>query len=293
MTRRRAVRRIAASILTGVFATMTSAQRRSTPVNAEVPWHVDYGFFKSSPQKDVDEWLISAGLKLRRGRSEVFAQQGVIELDIDAARAAATDDQARLPRRSVPAPDARRVADEAEVERRLASFLAAGGQRPPQRADVKAPTGRELYVGVIRTLYLEGDVSVLNDGVELLRASSLLVSVIDDRVVMRDVELRLPSRDPDTGAMRFVILRGAQLVKQGTRIPAATFPSPPRSPPSRTTSSSPAKSRSSSAATSSRCVAATTTCACTAARSARCPTSASAWRWARRCPGRAISSARR
>lgn len=218
MTRRGLLRRIATSILAGVLATMTAAQRRTAPADAEVPWHVDYGFFKASPNKDVDEWLMSAGLKLRRGTSEVFAQQGVIELDIDAARAAAANDQARLPRRSVPAPDARRVADEAEIERRLASFVAAGGQRPPQRADVRAPTGRELYVGVMRTLYLEGDVSVLNDGVELLRASSLLVSVIDDRVVMRDVELRLPSRDPDSGTMRFVILRGAQLVRQGNRI---------------------------------------------------------------------------
>jgi hypothetical protein len=195
------------------FAPARAAQEPATAT----PWRVEYGFVKTETERDVEVLAFSAGLLLRRGSAEIFAQEGVLELDVDATRAAAAADDAPVPRRSVPAPDPRRVTTAAEIERRFASFLAAAGQRPPQRADVPAPTGRELYVSALRTLYLHGDVSVRNGGVEMLRASSLLLSILDDRMVMRDVELRLPSRDPDSGAMRYVTLRGAQLIRQGTR----------------------------------------------------------------------------
>jgi len=195
-----------------------AAARAQAPV--PLPWRIDYSYFErqAGVEDDFTVWFLSGGLAMRRGSSAIFARDGVIEEDVDAEREALASRTADYPRRGVPAPDRRRVADEAELERRVASFLAATGRGAPQRADVSAPSGRELLIGLVRTMYLEGGVVMLHDGVETLRASSLYVSAIDDRMVMRDVELRLPSRDPETGALRLVTLRGERLVRQGTRI---------------------------------------------------------------------------
>lgn len=180
------------------------------------PWRVELAYVERRVDGDIEEWIFTRGVALRRGASEIVAREGVIQNDIDTSRGLlATRDQ-DLPRRGAPEPAPRRVADEAELERRLASFLAATGQ-PAKHADVRAPTGREQMLSLTRTLFLDGDVTVLHDGVEMLRAQALFVSAVDDRMVMRDFELRLPSRDPVTGAMRFVTIRGQKLVRQGVR----------------------------------------------------------------------------
>lgn len=208
------------ALLAAVLAGAAAAQDAKKAPPVEQPWHIDFGFVerRTGVEEDVTVWYLSGGFALRRGTSQIWARDGIIEEDVDAARELLQRDDEPFPRRGAPVPDLRRVADEAELERRLAGFLAATGQRAPQPADVPRPTGRESLVGLIRTMYLEGDVTMVHDGVETLRASSLFVSAVDDRVVMCDVVLRLPSRDPDTGALRLVIVRGERLVRQGVRI---------------------------------------------------------------------------
>ncbi|HLU38286.1 MAG TPA: hypothetical protein VK081_02805 [Planctomycetota bacterium] len=187
-------------------------------------WHVDVGYMETSGLPsgpgagDVATWTFLRGVKLRRGGTEIFAGSGVLEHDVDAARTAMQRDDGPYPRRTVPAPDPRRVADQAELERRLGAFLAAAAHRPPPRADVRAPSGREAFLGIVRSMFLEGGVTVLHDGVEVLQADSLYLSALDDRMVVRGAVLRLPSRDPETGQTRMVTLRGERLVRQGPRI---------------------------------------------------------------------------
>lgn len=220
------VRRLEIPMTVGVWLAATAAAQgrpRTEPANPTpnpAPWRIEYSYFErqAGVEEDATVWFLSRGFALRRGTSEIFARDGVIQEDVDAARQVLRSEPDGFPRRGAPGPERRRVADEAELERRLSAFLAASGQRPPQPADVASPSGRELLIGLVRTMYLEGDVTMVHDGIETLRASSLFLSAIDDRLVMRDVELRLPSRDPDSGAMRLVTLRGKQLVRQGPRI---------------------------------------------------------------------------
>ncbi|MEZ5966618.1 MAG: hypothetical protein R3F56_22465 [Planctomycetota bacterium] len=225
MTRRRAVGGgIGAGVRRWVVsaAILVAAAAAQQPGAVEAPppaaWRIEYSYFERRVEDDATVWYVTRGVALRRGSSQIFAREAIIQEDVDAAREAMRQEPSDLPRRGAPGPDRRRVADEAELERRMASFLAATGKGPPPRADVAAPTGREVLVGLVRTMYLEGDVVVLHEGVETLRARSLFLSAVDDRMVMHDVELRLPNRDPDTGLRRLVILRGARLVRQGPRI---------------------------------------------------------------------------
>src|SRR5262245_11334665 len=44
------------------------------------------------------------------------------------------------------------------------------------------------------------------------------VSLLDDRAVFEDVELRLPSKDSKTGELRMLVVRAPKLVRQGPRI---------------------------------------------------------------------------
>lgn len=209
-----------ATAVAGFGGGLSAQTRVPAAGDAPAPWRIEYSYLERQVgvEEDATVWFLTRGFALRRGSSEIRAREGIIQEDVDVGRRVLQSDDAGMPRRGAPAPDPRRIADEGELERRMAAFLAATGQRPPARADVPAPSGNELLVGLVRTMYLEGDVVVVHDGIETLRASSLFLSAIDDRMVMRDVELRLPSRDPDTGAMRLVVVRGERLVRQGPRI---------------------------------------------------------------------------
>jgi hypothetical protein len=209
-------------LVVAVQAALAAQARQQAPGATRIalggePWRVELAYLERRVDGDIAEMIFTRGVALRRGSSEIVAREGVIQNDVDATRALLDTKDEAVPRRGAPQPSPRRVADEAELERRLASFLAATGQQPPKRADVKAPTGREQMLSLTRSLLLEGDVTVLHDGVEVLRAQSLYVSAIDDRMVISDFELRLPSKDPTTGGMRYVTLRGQKLVRQGVR----------------------------------------------------------------------------
>lgn len=182
-------------------------------------WRLSHTYVERvGQQDDFAVLVVSRGVLLERGDTEIRARDAVILNDIDAERALTLGGPTTTPRRPAPEAAARRVFDEAELERRLRSFLAATGQAPPPRADVEAARTSGSLVSLNRSIYLEGDVSVFTGGVEMLRADSMYASATDDRVVLRGVELRLPNRDPVTGVARYVVLRGAELVRQGVRL---------------------------------------------------------------------------
>ena len=68
---------------------------------------------------------------------------------------------------------------------------------------------------LFRYLYCEGDIVVVQKGVEVLRCDRMWISPIDDRVVVENAEIRYRTTRP-SGKQELVV-RGPRLVKQGPR----------------------------------------------------------------------------
>ncbi len=136
----------------------------------------------------------------------------MLRTDPDEVPAPSDSGDASLPRRGLIPPDPRRLHSEAVLRQRLAAFLqAATGEPPPEIPPTAFPWS------LLHSMYLEGDVSIRKAGRDVLRCESLHFSTLDDRTVMRDAELRLWGRNPQ-GASRVLVVRGAELVRQGKRI---------------------------------------------------------------------------
>ena len=164
---------------------------------------------------DHYEILFDDGLALRRGGLELVARRGVLRVDGTAMRAQVEALLSRegLPRRGAELPPARTDLTEAVLRARLQSLLRAGGGRtslPHDAADL------DTLLSLTRSLYLEGEVTIVQDGLEVVRCKSLWVSTHDDRAVFRDVLLRLRSLDA-RGAERIFVVRAPELVRQGVR----------------------------------------------------------------------------
>jgi len=109
------------------------------------------------------------------------------------------------------APDARRSITDDVLRARLRAFARAA----------EKGAGGELQavpfnLGLVQELYVEGNVLVLRNGRDLARASRLMISPIDDRMVLRDATLRVLS-PADTTGPRMMVVRGNKLVRQGRR----------------------------------------------------------------------------
>ncbi len=215
----RAARAIAASGCAATLCLALAAQDSRLPRADGGGWRLSHGYIERvGSQDDFAVLVVTRGIMLQRGDSEIRARSAVIQNDIDVERALVPTGQGAVPRRPAPAAASRRVFDGYELERRLRTFLAATGQAPPPRADVAEARASDTLISLNRSIYLEGDVSIVTAGIEMLRADAMYASAADDRVVLRGVELRLPSPDPVTGTPRFVVLRGAELVRQGVRL---------------------------------------------------------------------------
>lgn len=167
------------------------------------------------PNGDYEELVLTDGVRYEQDGLEFRAERGfalIDRLDFAAVRQRRTDEGA-LPRRSTQPPSARRLITRELLQQRWADFLQAarhGRPAPPAR------TVDDFPLGLIDALYLEGDVVVVNDGLEIARAATVYLSLQEDRAVFTGVELRLRSVARN-GAERILVVRGPELVRQGTR----------------------------------------------------------------------------
>jgi hypothetical protein len=116
-----------------------------------------------------------------------------------------------MPTRGLPNPPARRRLSQEQVRAQVERSLRAIGQ-----ASAVAPAGRfDDKLDLLRYLYCEGGVTVVQGGVEVLRCERLWLSPLDDRIVVEDAELRYLTPGSPGGEM--LVVRGPRLVKQGGR----------------------------------------------------------------------------
>ena len=158
------------------------------------------GFIGSERRGDVEEWTLSGGVRFVDPALglDIRCDRALLVLDAqESATALRTlDRESGLPTRFPEPPASRRSVDAEVIRGRIESLLralsrgdGAGGQVERDRVGGLPDTA------AFRSLYLEGDVSVIRDGVEALHADSLFLAPADDRATMRGVTLRLRDQD--------------------------------------------------------------------------------------------------
>lgn len=181
------------------------------------PELLEWEFQALEQREDVVEWWFTGGVRYADPALglDVRCDRALLVLDRQetgtALRTLDRDDG--LPRRAPALPPARRALGEAVLRARLNSFMLSMQQRPV------APAPIDFDLEIFRAIYLEGGVTVVQDGVEVLRAKSLYFAPADDRAVLRDVLLRL--RDTDSAGQPVqVVVRTDELVRQRGRMVA-------------------------------------------------------------------------
>ncbi|HEX5052496.1 MAG TPA: hypothetical protein VFZ65_12035 [Planctomycetota bacterium] len=151
--------------------------------------------------------FVAPGLKL-----DVRGTNALILSDREAARALFDQPSSTgLPRRGISAPTPRRRLSPEQIRERLDRSLQAIGRSK------EIPTTRttEQAIDTFRYLYFEGGVTIVRDGMEVLRCDRMWISPLDDRIVVENAELRYLS--PGANLSSLLIVRGSKLVKQGDR----------------------------------------------------------------------------
>jgi hypothetical protein len=200
------------AVLLAALAPATSTAQEGAERPQPVPYQA--GFTSVTSRGDVEEWTLSGGVRYLdpENRLEIRCDRALLTLDAQETITSLRrlERESGLPRRAPAPPDARRALGEAALRARLADFLTALRRRP---LDQDAPDGG---VELFRSIYLEGDISVVREGVEVLRADRVYFSPLDDRAVLEGVLLRL--RDVDaTGNAVQVTVRTEQLIRQQGR----------------------------------------------------------------------------
>lgn len=224
-------RRIAAMLMAATFAVVHGPLRAQDPPHLEnatpplLHWQApdnsysyDYAWLESQDREDYREVYLTGGFRIRaEGLGlEVRGGNAVLFTDLEGAREAVRAAMERppeneLPRRGIPAPEPRRRLSVEEVQRRIDRALLAVGRRD----GLPRTRQTEQAIDLVRYFYFEGGVTVVREGVEVLRCSRMWLSPLDDRIVVEGAELRYLT--PGKDARNLVIVRGDRLVKQGSR----------------------------------------------------------------------------
>lgn len=151
--------------------------------------------------------LLAPGLQL-----DVRGDSAVLLTDREAARALiAGSSESGLPRRGIEPPAPRRRLSVEQMRERIDRTLRAVG-----RAEgLPAKRVSDQKIDLLRFLYFEGGVTVVREGVEVLRCDRMWVSPQDDRIVVENAEIRYLT--PGKDARNLLVVRGPRLVKQGGR----------------------------------------------------------------------------
>ena len=174
-----------------------------------VSWENLHG--KTEIQGDTVEYVSASGFRYASGGRELRADAIVIRMDRDEWMQMWQPAKKGLPRRGTVLPDTRRSLSSTALTRRFEAFLASIGSPRPGTTD------HEEWTKLFRSVYLEGNLVVIDQGVEMMTAKSLMFSIPDDRVVFKDAVMRLVSKST-TGPERVLVLRAPKLIKQGPRI---------------------------------------------------------------------------
>jgi hypothetical protein len=120
-------------------------------------------------------------------------------------------DDGGLPRRTVEPPTPRRRLSPDQMRERIDSTLRAVGRPeglPMQRVS-------DQQIDLLRFLYFEGGVTIVRNGVEVLRCDRMWISPPDDRIVVENAELRYLTPGATGGSV--LVVKGPRLVKEGAR----------------------------------------------------------------------------
>jgi len=172
-----------------------------------------WDFIETTQHGDYREAVLSGNVRLRLGNMVVRADRAVLRGDLDELdRLQTSNDESdsELPRRDIAQPATRRRVTEQELQRRANSFV-----RAVQGQHARPIHPSSLPIGLLNTIYLEGAVVVWQQNREVARADSIYFSALEDRVILRNGELRLWATKP--GQARVFVIRGDQLVRQGAR----------------------------------------------------------------------------
>lgn len=118
-----------------------------------------------------------------------------------------------LPRRGIELPAPRRRLSPDELRARMERTMKALGTDAQPLAVEAAASDRDLEL--VRYLYFEGGITVVRDGVEVIRCDRLWISPLDDRIVVENAELRYQTGGKGQAGM--LVVRGPRLVKSGGR----------------------------------------------------------------------------
>lgn len=198
------------------------AQAEVVPPDAQrVPWRLDSNYGDGQLDGDYYQILFTGGVRMTRGTLEIRGQSGLILLDREEFLSLREDMDrgSGLPRRSAPIPSARRQITEELLRERMRSFLQASGQADPAAGQVDTETGdppNAISFDLFRYLYLEDGVTVIRDGLQVVRAERMFFSPAEDRMTLEGVELRLFSTNPG-GQEMLITVRGDRILRSGTR----------------------------------------------------------------------------
>lgn len=143
---------------------------------------------------------------------EVRGNNALLLLDLEAARAMfANPSSSGLPRRGVDLPAPRRRLSPEELRTRLERTMQAVGHAATTPDDGTA----DRALNLVRYIYFEGGITVVRDGVEVIRCDRLWISPLDDRIVVENAEIRYQTGTKATSST--LVVRGPQLVKSGAR----------------------------------------------------------------------------
>ena len=196
-------------LLAGMLATAGGVHAQNTRQDPPV-MTFELGYGGTATDGDAVEYVSTRGLWYSSGNSEIRADSVVVRMDRDEFRRLSTASEKGLPTRGAVLPSPRRALGGAVLAQRFQSFLESFGSPRP------ASASHQEMTRLFRSVYMEGNLVIIDQGVEVLTASSMMFSIPDDRVVFKDVELRLISKRVGRPE-RVLVLRAPKLVKQGQR----------------------------------------------------------------------------
>ena len=196
------------------FGCLSSSLVPAQEVQDETPVQfVHFNTDQDEADPDITELFFRGGVRFASDVIEMRADAAVIRVDRDAYyQLTGLEESSGLPRRGTTPPDPRRTLSPDLMVRRFESFLGSLGNTKTLGAE-----NYRDWFALLRSVYLEGNIVMMNAGVEVLTADSLMFSLPDNRAVFEGVELRLVSQS-SAGVERMLVVRAPRLVKQGVRI---------------------------------------------------------------------------
>ncbi len=179
-----------------------------------------YGHFEILARGDQVFALFRGYFRLNWRDLKVSAKEAVLYLDRDEYQEliGKLRKKSGPPKRDLLAPvDQKRFLDAAVLKKLEEMGVVENGGR---KWDVKAPLSTERLLRLAKGIFAQGDVVVEQGGVHIFRASSFSLSLDSDRMLFKDVTIRLPRGRPPLKGQNPFFLRCKEATQQGKRLVA-------------------------------------------------------------------------